>query len=895
MPVSNTTTSQSIASLISGQVAGFDVPGAVDGLLGIRKFEISQLQKQQDGITARQDALLKVNEAISALRTTSTGMADSSTFFGFTASLSSSSATVSASSLVDVGGSAGVVQGQHSIIVSQIAQAQRISSSTAVKDNNGAAINSATIALNLTGSFQLGGVTVAVNSSDSLNDIIANINRLNSGASATGVTASVMKVGNNDFRLIMVADNTGQAGFSLTGSALNSAGTLANLQLGTLASASAVKDSSLTIVGSAATALGLSGVFQVNGTNITVNTTDSLQDIANTITSAVANVSAAVEQAGPTDFRLVLMGDAASPPANQTISVADPNAVLATTLAGLQLSVSSQSNVAASLQQAQDANLSIDGLALTRTSNKITDALQGVTLSLKQADPSVSVNMNVVVDQQALRANVQSFVDSYNSLQKLVNDQFAFDPNTGVGGVLSSEPLLTTIQSSLSSSLLQAVPGLAQDRNSLVMIGVEPDSKGQLVINDSRFNTFLSTDANAIRDVFVAQGSSANSSLQFLTNGLNTPSGDYLINVTQAASKATASGATDLSAGLAANETLTITETGNARQAIVNLTSGQSQSAIIAALNAELSTNYTEQHQFSTALMVSGFPATSAATLASLGLGIAANDTINISGTLRSGVVVSGSFTVLNPSADSVASLLSAIQTTFNQEVAATIDASGKLTLTDTSTGDSQLSASLTANNEGGGSLAFGADTVVTEGRYALAVQAVGSGNTIAIESTSYGASSGFSITQSANGFGMADQTVAGTDVAGTINDLIATGTGQMLRGTAGAVDGLALLYTGTGTGLVGTLNIGRGIAANFDGQLDLFSNPFTGLIQNSMQADQTTFDSLTSKMEELTRQMEAQRVVLTGQFSRMQQVLASLQQSGDFLTAQINAQNARN
>jgi len=103
------------------------------------------------------------------------------------------------------------------------------------------------------------------------------------------------------------------------------------------------------------------------------------------------------------------------------------------------------------------------------------------------------------------------------------------------------------------------------------------------------------------------------------------------------------------------------------------------------------------------------------------------------------------------------------------------------------------------------------------------------------------------------------------------------------------------LLYTGTGTGLVGTLNIGRGIAANFDGQLDLFSNPFTGLIQNSMQADQTTFDSLTSKMEELTRQMEAQRVVLTGQFSRMQQVLASLQQSGDFLTAQINAQNARN
>ncbi len=137
MPVSS-----SISSLVSGQVAGFDAQGAVDGLLGIKKFEISQLQKKQDAITARQDALVKINDAVSSLRNTATGMADSTAFFGYTASLASSSSAVTASSLLDVSGTSGVTAGQHNIIVSQVAQAERISSSVAVKDSTGTAVAS---------------------------------------------------------------------------------------------------------------------------------------------------------------------------------------------------------------------------------------------------------------------------------------------------------------------------------------------------------------------------------------------------------------------------------------------------------------------------------------------------------------------------------------------------------------------------------------------------------------------------------------------------------------------------------------------------------------------------------------------------------------------------------
>ncbi len=784
MPVSS-----SISSLVSGQVAGFDAQGAVDGLLGIKKFEISQLQKKQDAITARQDALVKINDAVSSLRNTSIAMADSATFFGYTASLSSNSSTVTASTLLDVSGTSGVSAGQHNIIVSQIAQAERLSSSSAVKNNAGTAAASASTTLNLSGTFQVAGSTVTVTTSDSLNDIAATINQLNTGASATGVSASVMKVADNDFRLILASDTTGATGFTLSGTDLDAAGTLSSLQLG----------------------------------------------------------------------------------------------------------ATGQANVRQSLQSAQDALISIDGLSLTRSTNTITDALAGVTLNLKQADAAVTINMTIGVDQQALRDNVQSFVDGYNGLQTLINEQFKFDVNTGKGGVLAGDPLLSSIRNSLTTSLLQTIPGLTSDKNSLVMIGVEPDANGQLLINDEKFSPFLANDPNAIRDLFVARGSSVNNSLQFLTNGLHTPSGTYSVNVTQAATLASLTGTTDLSAGLAAAETITITDTASSRQAVVSLTQSQTQSSIISALNAELATDYTEKHQFSTALTVAGSPATGASTLSALALGVAIGDTISISGTLRSGTAVSSTYTVLDPATDTISGLLSSIQSTFNQEVAATIDVNGKITLTDIKTGDSQLTAGLTANNEGGGTLAFGSDTVVTEGRFALPVQAVVSGNMIAIESTAYGSSSGFSIAQTVNGLGIADQTIAGTDVIGTINGLAATGAGKVLTGTTGNSDGLTLLYSGSTTGAVGDVILGIGIAAGFDGSLDLFSNSVSGLIQNSITTEQSNFDALTTRVDDLTAKMEQQRIVLTGQFTRMQQALASLQQSGDFLTQQVNAQNARN
>ncbi len=105
---------------------------------------------------------------------------------------------------------------------------------------------------------------------------------------------------------------------------------------------------------------------------------------------------------------------------------------------------------------------------------------------------------------------------------------------------------------------------------------------------------------------------------------------------------------------------------------------------------------------------------------------IANGDTITLSGVDHSGNTFSDTFTITNAAGTTVGDLLTEIESLFagaGSSVTASVDASGKITVTDDTGGDSQLSLNLVANNEGGGTLDFGEIEAVTDGR-AMQVQA---------------------------------------------------------------------------------------------------------------------------------------------------------------------------
>lgn len=332
------------------------------------------------------------------------------------------------------------------------------------------------------------------------------------------------------------------------------------------------------------------------------------------------------------------------------------------------------------------------------------------------------------------------------------------------------------------------------------------------------------------------------------------------------------------------------------RQAIVDLTGGQSLSSIVSALNTEFAATYAEQRQMGTALVTgAGTPATSATLLqdltdgASGSLNVAAGDTITIGGTSRTGAPVSYTFTVSDPATDTVGDLLAAIQVAFEQKVTASLDASGNVTVTDTQEGDSSLTFSLTANNEGAGTLAFGAETVVQEGRHAMQLSAAASGNFLQLQSNDYGSAAGFTIAQTVNNLGIVDQAYSGQDVAGTIGGEPATGSGQVLTASSGNVDGVLVAYTGTATGSIGDVTISLGLGAQMSNLLESYTYPITGLIQLSIDSSNSAYDSLQSKIDNLNLQLEQERERLTNSFAAMEQIVSQTNATGAWLGQQIS------
>jgi len=777
------------ATNISGLSSGIDWGNIVDQLMAVEGRKATLLQNRQQTELDKQSAINSLGGALSSLRSISLDLGDNSKFLLNQSSLSSNSATAAAD-LLSVTPDSSATAGSHTIVVTQLAAAEKLGSSSAVKDSAGTVIASDTTALGFTAdTFTIQGKagsaqTVNVASSDSLRSIRDKVNQLNTGTNATGVTASILKVGTSDYRLILTSDNTGttEGNVLMNGAALDVGGNLANLQMGAAA----------------------------------------------------------------------------------------------------------QGNARQSLQTAANATLTVDNIALTRESNNITDALNGFSLALMKADPATTITVSTTVDQAGIKAKVQGFVDAYNSIMDFINGQMKFDPETKTTGLLASESIVRTIQSQLSSSVLQSIPGLASDRNNMVLAGVAPDSVGHLSIDTATLDGWLATDPTAVRDVFSATATSTNSALSYITYGAGTVSGNYAVNITQAASRASVTGTADLSAGLAGAETVTITDAAS-RQAVVSLTNSQSLSSIVSTLTTEFAQVYTEQRQMNTALTAGGPAATSASTFSDLGLGVAADDSITISGTNPSGSSASYTFAVLDPTTDTLADLLSAIQVAFDQNVTASVDGSGKITITDNNEGDSSLSFSLTANNEGGGSLAFGTEAVLTEGRYAMDVSASASGNFLQLQNNAYGSSSSLTISQSANNLGIIDQAYTGLDVTGTIGGEAATGTGQVLTGASGNVDGLLLMYTDSAIGSIGSVSVSVGVGAKLNNLLETFTNPLSGLIQNAVDGSQSIYDSLKTRIDDINRQIEQERARLTASFQAMETLMSQMNSTSAWLTQQTN------
>ncbi len=150
------------------------------------------------------------------------------------------------------------------------------------------------------------------------------------------------------------------------------------------------------------------------------------------------------------------------------ITVADDDLANADNAGLSQLVYDASSGGTTNLSQtvaAQNATAVIDGISISKASNTISDAIEGVTLTLLKANTPSATTLSVSRDTAGIQASVQTFVKAYNDLNKTITDLSKYDAATKQASMLTGEATVRSVQSQLRSvfntSLITAGGGLS--------------------------------------------------------------------------------------------------------------------------------------------------------------------------------------------------------------------------------------------------------------------------------------------------------------------------------------------------------------------------------------------------------------------------------------------------
>lgn len=557
------------------------------------------------------------------------------------------------------------------------------------------------------------------------------------------------------------------------------------------------------------------------------------------------------------------------------------------------------------LVEGQDASLTVDGVQITKSSNTITDVIPGVTLTLLDADSDTTITLNIDRDIDGLMDKISDFVDAYNEVASYIHQQQSYDEEKQEpGGILFGDGTLFSIQSQLSSVVVGSIWGVDSDFSTLALAGITVDKEGQLSIDTDKLRGYLQTNFNDIRYLFTASGITSDGTLEYISHTRDTNPGEYTVNITQVATKSTATSDTAVDSTLGSNETITITD--GTRTATIDLTSSMTITDIINAINTELDSVYTQRLVGSESLYADSSQSqviTSSTTWDSIynASGQSANlqngDVISFTGTTRNGSSISGSYTISDVSSDTIQGLITAIHEAYGNDVTVSIDGNGRIVVTDKYEGNSQLS--LTIDEPSDRNLDFG--TVLTtnsggqEGRYSMDITASNDGsNHLVLAYDAYGSGHSFTISETADLLWTGgDQTVDnGQDVAGTINGESATGNGQVLTGDDDQpnVAGLSVRYTGTDTGDIGTIKFITGAAEEFDRVLFGITDPYEGYLAYKQDSLQGTIKQLEDRIKQMEERLDRKMEQMVNQFVAMEKALSVIQSQSQWLTGQIES-----
>ena len=146
-------------------------------------------------------------------------------------------------------------------------------------------------------------------------------------------------------------------------------------------------------------------------------------------------------------------------------------------------------------QAAANTVATINGIAVSSTSNSLANVVDGMTFSLGKVT-TAPVTINVTRNTDAIKGLRTKFVAAYNQLNQFLSDATKYDPATKQGALLQGDGTTVGIQNQLHTLLSQA-SGASTTYTTLSALGVQLQKDGSLNLDDAKFATAARQPAGA--------------------------------------------------------------------------------------------------------------------------------------------------------------------------------------------------------------------------------------------------------------------------------------------------------------------------------------------------------------------------------------------------------------
>lgn len=229
--------------------------------------------------------------------------------------------------------------------------------------------------------------------------------------------------------------------------------------------------------------LAVAGVdLTINGVDIDFDPEDGLNGLRDRINAAAAGVTASVVRVADGEYRLAIMSNNSGAAGIAIAGDLADDLGLARTRAG------------------SDAIVDIDGVQVRRPTNSISDALDGLALTLNSTGAAVQVQVSR--DHDALLAAARELATAYNAVRSFVDDQ-----NTGTGRPLTRDPVLRQAVDSFKNVLFADAAGAGEDGFArLALVGITLDRQGRLQVDDKAIRAAATDSPGALRALLADAG-----------------------------------------------------------------------------------------------------------------------------------------------------------------------------------------------------------------------------------------------------------------------------------------------------------------------------------------------------------------------------------------------------